>query len=146
VSVAVHVTVVVPRPKRLFELGEQLTGTPPSTTSDAVGFVNVTREPLALSASTTMGAGTPASPGGVVSWTVTVNVALPVFPWESVALHVTVVEPKAKVLPEAGEQLGVNEPETRSLADAEKVTTAPDGPVASPLIGAGTPTVGGVVS
>src|SRR6266542_1459333 len=145
-SFAVHVTVVVPRPKRLLEAGEQFTGTPPSTRSDAVGFVKVTREPSGPSASITMGAGTPVSTGGVVSRTVTVNVALPVLPWESVALHVTVVEPNANVLPEAREQLGASEPETRSLADAEKVTTAPAGPVASAVIGPGTATVGGVVS
>jgi hypothetical protein len=38
-SVAVHVTVVVPTGKPLPEAGTQLTGSDPSTTSVAVGFV-----------------------------------------------------------------------------------------------------------
>jgi hypothetical protein len=56
--------------------------------------------------------------GAVVSWTTTAVLAVPVFPAASVALHVMVVLPKAKVLPEAGRQLGVSEPDTVSIAVA----------------------------
>ena len=42
--------------------------------------------------------------------------AVPVLPAASVALQVTVVVPIGKVLPEAGLQVGVRAPSTRSLA------------------------------
>src|SRR6266852_2614584 len=86
------------------------------------------------------------SAGGVVSWTVTVKVPFAVLPWVSVAVQFTVVLPSAKVLPEAGEQLGVTEPSTVSLAVAVKVTAAPLGPVASAVRLAGRVWGGGVVS
>jgi len=84
--------------------------------------------------------------GGVVSWTSTVVVPVPVLPAPSVAEQVMVVLPSAKVLPEEGEQLGVSEPDTVSVAAAVKVTTAPLGPVASIGLGALMVTAGGVVS
>jgi hypothetical protein len=49
----------------------------------------------------------------------------------SFAVHVTFVVPSGKVLPELGVQLTVGDGSTASLADAEKVTVAPDAPVAS---------------
>ena len=45
--------------------------------------------------------------GGCVSLTVTVNVQIPIVPPESVAVHVTVVVPFGKKLPDAGEQVTV---------------------------------------
>ena len=54
--------------------------------------------------------------GGVVSWTSTVVVALPVLPWLSVAVQVTVVEPSGNVEPELGVHEAATEPSTRSLA------------------------------
>jgi len=45
--------------------------------------------------------------GGVVSCTVTVKDLLDWLACESVAVHVTVVVPRAKVEPDAGVQLGV---------------------------------------
>src|SRR4030067_25434 len=71
---------------------------------------------------------------------------LPVFMLASVASQLTVVSPIAKVVPETGAQVGVNEPSTTSDAEAVKVTTAPEGPVASTVVSGGTITVGAVVS
>src|SRR5712691_431973 len=82
--------------------------------------------------------------GGVVSWTSMVVVPVPVLPAPSVAEQVMVVLPSAKVLPEEGEQLGVSEPDTVSVAAAVKVTTAPLGPVASVGLGGLMVTAGGV--
>lgn len=85
--------------------------------------------------------------GAVVSTTDTLKLALPVLPCASVAEQVTVVvASRAKVEPERGEQVGAITPSTRSLAVAVKVTAAPEGPVASAVMLAGTVTVGGVVS
>src|SRR5947207_3084887 len=51
-----------------------------------------------------------------------------------------------KVLPEAGLQVVATLPSTMSLAVAEKLTAAPDGPVASAVMSEGTVTIGAVVS
>src|SRR5260370_15783839 len=84
--------------------------------------------------------------GAVLSSTTTVAVAVPVLPAPSVAEQVMVVLLTAKVVPEAGEQIGVSEPDTASVAVAVKVTTAPLGPVDSTRVGAVRVTTGGVVS
>ncbi len=84
--------------------------------------------------------------GAVLSSTTTVAVAVPVLPAPSVAEQVMVVLLTAKVVPEAGTQIGVSEPDTASVAVAVKVTTAPVGPVASTRLGAVMVTAGGVVS
>jgi hypothetical protein len=84
--------------------------------------------------------------GSVVSETVTPKLALPVLPCASVALQVTDVVPSANVEPDEGEQLAPREPSTASVAEAEKVTLAPPGPVASALAEPGTLTLGAVVS
>jgi hypothetical protein len=70
----------------------------------------------------------------------------PVLPALSVTEQVTVVEPKAKVEPDAGEQFGASGPSTLSTAEAVKLAIAPAGPVASRVISAGTVTTGGVLS
>jgi len=57
-----------------------------------------------------------------------------------------VVVPSAKVLPEAGTHDGVIEPSTMSRAEAGNDAVAPEGPVASLVMSAGTVTAGGVVS
>lgn len=77
----------------------------------------MTAAPLALVAAVVMPAGK-LSVGAVVSSTTTVALALLVLPAASVAVQVMVVLPKAKMLPEGGAQLGVNEPDTVSLAPA----------------------------
>ena len=97
-----------------------------------------------------MGSGTGPNVGGVVSTnvTVTVKLALPVFPCVSVALQVTVVVPTGKLLPEAGAHVVGSAPLTLSFAVAAgHVTIAvPDGEFVVPLAPAGTETEGGVVS
>jgi hypothetical protein len=57
-----------------------------------------------------------ASIGPVVSTTVTLNVLLAVLPAASVAEQLTMVVPRGKVLPEAGEQLTATLPLTRPFA------------------------------
>src|SRR6266581_2658609 len=84
--------------------------------------------------------------GGVVSWTVTLNLQLPALLWASVAEQVTRVVPMAKVLPLAGTQVTASVPSTISLALALKVATAPAALVASLVMSEGQLTVGGVVS
>src|SRR5574337_1408587 len=87
------------------------------------------------------------SNGFVVSFTVTVNEAVPIFPAVSCVLQDTVVLPRANCEPDGGlhDTIGVL-PSTRSVADTVYVTVAPDAPVASFVIDDGTVTVGGVVS
>src|SRR5205809_6654310 len=75
-----------------------------------------------------------------------VNGLLALLPCASVAVHVTVVLPSAKVLPEAGVELTVTSPSTISSALAVKVTTAPAALVASAVMSAGTVIAGGVMS
>ena len=143
-SVAVQVTVVGPKAKRLPDAGVQTGVIEPSTRSVAVA-VNGTFTPDGPVTSNEKLAGT-VTTGAVVSTTVIVNEAVPVLPLESVAVQVTVVGPKAKRLPDAGVQTGVIEPSTRSVAVAVNGTLDPDGPVASNEKLAGTVTTGAVVS
>ena len=75
--------------------------------------------------------------------TVTVNPPLALLPWASVAVQLTDVEPTGKAEPDAGAQIGVIDPSTRSEAVAVNVTGVP-GPVASAVMAAGAVTVGGV--
>jgi hypothetical protein len=119
----------------------QVTRTEPSTRSEAEAE-NVTTAPLELVAGTVMSDGS-VSVGGVLSTTFTLNDAEPVLPALSVAEQVTLVEPIAKVLPEAGLQVGVIAPSTGSDAEALNVTTAPLGPVALTVMSGGTVTTGG---
>ncbi len=143
-SVAEQLTVLMPNGKTEPEAGEQVTATEPSTKSVAEA-VKLTMAPEESVVSTVMLAGR-FNAGAVVSTTVTWKLAVPVFPCESVAEQVTVVVPNAKVEPEAGEQIGTMAPSTLSVAVAVKLTGAPDGPVASAVISAGTITVGAVLS
>ena len=116
-----------------------------STLSVAV-TVKETRAPEGAVASAWIGSGTVRT-GGVVSITVTWNNPVTVFPWESEAEQTTFVVTKTgKVEPEAGEHVTATGPSTRSVAEAEYVTTAPLGPVAEAVISAGSVRVGGVVS
>ena len=143
-SDAEQVTVVVPIAKVKPEAGEQVVVSAPSTISEAEA-VKVTSAPVEPVASFVMFAGTVII-GEVVSSTVTVNEPLSVLSAESVVEQVTVVVPIAKVEPEAGEQVVANAPSTMSEADALKVAVAPDEPVASFVMLAGTVTTGEVVS
>jgi hypothetical protein len=117
----------------------------PLTMSDA-DAEKVTRAPFGPVASVTTSPGT-VRLGGVVSRTVTVNVlAALVLPESSVAVQLTVVTAIGNMLPDGGAQDTLGVGSTRSEADAEYVTVAPPGPVASVVMGPGTLTVGGVVS
>jgi hypothetical protein len=66
-------------------------------------------------------------------------------PFVSAALHVTVLLPRWKVEPEAGEQLELATASSGSLALNEYVTGAPLDPVASAVMLAGTVITGGVI-
>jgi hypothetical protein len=112
----VHVTVVAPNGKVDPLAGVQVVATAPSNTSVA-DALKVTTAPAALVASTVAFAGT-VTTGPVVSVTVTVNEAAPLLPCASVAVHVTVVVPTAKVDPLVGVQLVATTPSRRSVADA----------------------------
>jgi hypothetical protein len=144
VSDVEQLTVVVPSGNVEPEAGVQLTDRVPSTRSVAVA-VNVTILPDALVASAMMFDGS-VRVGAVVSLTVIVNDAVPVFPAASVAEQLTVVVVIGKVEPDAGLHVAVIEPSTLSVAVTVKLTEAPDGPVASTVIGEGTVSTGGVVS
>ena len=84
--------------------------------------------------------------GGVVSFTVIVNVDEAVLFAESLAVHVTVVTPAGKVLPDAGAHVTGTGPSTASLAvGGVNVTTAPPGPVALAVRFDGVPVIVGRV-
>src|SRR4030067_756333 len=143
-SVASQLTVVSPIAKVVPETGAQVGVNEPSTTSDAEA-VKVTTAPEGPVASTVVPGGT-ITVGAVVSCTVTMKLLLPVFRLASVASQLTVVSPIAKVEPETGVQSVVNGPSTISNAEVIKLTTAPEGPVASTVVSGGTVTSGGVRS
>jgi hypothetical protein len=142
--VAEHFTVVTPTANAAPDAGRHDVPTEPSTRSSAVAAY-VTMRPDGPFASAVTSAGRPRT-GAVVSTTLISNDALPVLLRLSVAEQLTVVVPSANVEPEAGEQLGVSAPSTRSAADAEYVTAAPDAPDASWPNDAGTVSTGAVVS
>jgi hypothetical protein len=114
-SFAVHETCVVPSGNVSPELLSQDTVGEGSTPSAAV-TAKVTAAPLGSVASAVIGSGTDRL-GGVVSMslTLTAKVAVDVFV-PSLAEHVTVVVPTANVEPGGGEQFGVIDPATASVA------------------------------
>jgi hypothetical protein len=145
-SVAEHRTGVAPKPKALPEAGAHVAEIEPLTRSVAAGTAKVTVAPDAPVAST-LRFGSAATVGAVVSVTVTENWDVPAFPWASVAEHVTVVMPTGNAEPDAGAHATASVTSTMSLADGvEKVTIAPEGPVASADWFATIPTTGAVVS
>src|SRR5215207_1652834 len=83
----------------------------------------------------------------VAPWTITSKLPLAVLPAWSVAVHVTVVVPMGKGLPEAGSQLttgGMGS--VSSVAVTSKATCAPSAVVALTVMGLGRLSVGGVSS
>ena len=117
-SVALQVTVVVPIGKAVPDGGLQLTVRSDARLSGSVAeTAKVTSAPLGLVAFVATSAGK-LKVGAVLSSTTTVAVAVPVLPAASVAEQVIDVLPNGKVLPEAGVQLGVREPDTVSVAAA----------------------------
>lgn len=143
-SAALQETVVVPTGNVEPEAGEHVTGRVPSTVSVAVALNSTTApSPPAASRVTLVES---LSAGGVVSTTLTWKVPLAELERESDDVHVTVVVPNAKVVPDAGLQETGRDPSTRSLAVTVNETAAPPGPVASAVFGAGSASDGGVVS
>ena len=122
----------------------KLTGTSPLTRSCALA-VNVATAPAGLVASSSRSEGR-VSRGGVVSTTVTLKVAVAVFPAASVAMAITTVVPRGKVLPERGVSVTGSVPSLLSVALAANVATAPSEPAASTVISPGTVITGGVTS
>jgi hypothetical protein len=115
VSVALHMTVVGPMGNVAPETGAQANV---AASSGSVALTTyVTTAPLALVATAVMLVGR-LRVGAVLSSTTTVALAVPVLPAPSVAVQVMVVGPTGKVLPEAGAQVGVSEPDTASVAVA----------------------------
>jgi hypothetical protein len=144
VSVAVQFTVVTAMGNVAPLGGVQFTTLLPSTRSVAdAEYVNVA--PAEFVAASVALAGT-VTVGGVVSRTVTVNVACPLLPRLSVALHVTVVGPSGNVVPLTGVQLIATAPSTTSFALAVYVNGAPAALVASTKVFDGTVSAGAVVS
>src|SRR2546427_7167584 len=141
---AEHVTKVTPIGNVDSDGEEQDAANGPSTVSIA-DAVKVTRAPPGPVASRVMLAGTVTS-GAVVSRTVTVNVAVAMFPWASVAVQSTRVVPSENMNPDDGLQVAVTGPSTMSVAPTENGTVAPPEPVASAMMSAGTSSDGGVVS
>ena len=84
--------------------------------------------------------------GAVVSWTVTVKLPFVVLLCKSVAEQLTVVIPRANIVPDAGAQITATDPSTTSDEIAENVAVAPRVPVASMLMFAGRVRIGAVVS
>src|SRR5262245_50512409 len=99
-SVAEHDTSVLPIGNVLPDAGVQVTVGDDVTASVAVA-TNETALPDWDVASSEIPAGT-VTIGAVVSRTVTVNVAVTLFPVSSEATHDTTVSPSSKVLPDAG--------------------------------------------
>src|SRR5687768_1849594 len=104
-SVAVYVTTVVPKSKTVpgfFVLAKVV----PEQLSDTPGVVQFTMARHDASAVTVMFEGHPVSVGLVLSRTKTLNEQVDVFPAASVAVYVTTVVPRPKVVP--GLFVGVN--------------------------------------
>jgi hypothetical protein len=98
-SVAVYVTSVVPRSKTDPGAFVLVRVNVPPQLSDTVGVVQLTvawQEAFAL---TVMLEGHPVITGFVLSWTITLNEQVDVFPSASVAVYVTSVVPRLKVVP-----------------------------------------------
>ena len=146
-SVAVHVTVVVPIGNVEPEAGSQVGPVVTATSSVAVAS-NVIANPdwlveedEMLDGMVMVGADTS------VNVTVTVNVAEPVFPSPSVALHVTVVVPTEKLLPDVVVHVGPLVTSLSSLAETEYVMVGvPVGVSVETVMSEGTVTVGSVLS
>jgi hypothetical protein len=143
-SVALQVTFVVPIGNVEPEAGLHVRDGAGSTVSLAL-VEKVTTAPPGSLVSTEMSPGT-VSVGGVVSRTLIVKEPGDVLPAQSVAVQLTVVVPRGNVDPDGGVQPTEGLGSRLSVAVAVKVTTAPEGPVASTILFDGTVRFGGVVS
>src|SRR5262249_26579900 len=140
-------TMVVPGAKVEPEAGLHATVSEPSTASTAVGIAQLAGVPDGLIDSIVRSIGIPSRFGGVVSSTLTTNVAVMALPAASAEEHVTSVGPSAKTVPAAGAQGAGRTPLTASVATgAVQLKRAPSGPVASTERSPRPAIVGGVVS
>ncbi len=126
------------------EAGTQVTTRDPSTRSLAVA-AKVAIAPPGPVASSVRSAGSTRI-GAVSSVIFTVNDAVPVLPWASVAEHVTSVSPTGKPLPDAGTHVVDRLPSTASVAPGLAQVAVVRGPPASNWRLVIVPTVGAVVS
>jgi hypothetical protein len=147
-SVAVHTTVVLPPGNRLPEGGTHSTVGLSSQSSVAVGGSKVTTvPPPPVHSRPVMSSGQSPMTGGVVSWTITSKVQVPVLPSASVPTHVTVVTPTGNALPEGGEHATVGLGSQLSIAVAVPYsTTTLPGPTQSTVTSSGQVTAGPVSS
>src|SRR3990172_7037879 len=141
-SVAVKVTVVVPSGKTAGALLTTVGAA--SQISVAVGKGTVTGVPSRLVCSTRMGAGTFEITGAVVSTTVTLVVAVAVFPEASVAVKVTVVVPSGKTAGALLTTVGAASQISVAVGNGT-VTGVPSRLVCSTRMGAGTFEITGAV-
>ena len=105
----------------------------------------LTITPEAPSAGTVMLAGS-VNTGPALSSTVTVKLPVLVFPCKSTAEQLTVVVPIENNEPDAGKQVTGTGPSTKSLAEAVKLTVAPEMLVAGTVILAGNVNTGPALS
>ena len=114
-SVAVHVTVVVPKRKQA--AGDRTADRRDRAVHNVHGGRRErdTCRPVAPTASATMSAGS-VSTGALVSLTVTVKLAVALLPLASVAMQVTEVSPSGNSVPEAGVHTTVTGGEAVSVA------------------------------
>src|SRR5882724_9373403 len=143
-SSAEQSTVVMPRENVDPDAGTHATGSGPSTRSVAVA-VKLAAAPKGPVASSVRLAGSDRT-GGLVSRTATSNEPLATLPDRSLAEQLTVVELiglMGNVDPDGGTHVTGRGPSKASSAVAVKVTTAPDVPVASIAMFAGSVRTGG---
>jgi hypothetical protein len=143
-SVAEQLTTLSPIGNRDPAAGVQMTGTLPSTRSNASAGYH-TSAPDEVVASATMSSGS-SSRGGVVSTTAIWSLPRAALPAASCASHTTVVTPSGATDPALKLHLGSSAPLTASSAETSSVAVAPVGPVASRTKPAGRVRTGGVVS
>ena len=129
VSVAVHVTVVTPSVKVDPDAGTHAI-VEPGQLSVAVAVKVTTAWPDCGGVSTIVMFAGHVATGASASLTVTVNEHCAVFDEASVAVHVTVVTPRAKVAPDAGEHDTVAPGQLSEAVGVVKFTTAEHCPAA----------------
>ncbi|KOP78207.1 hypothetical protein AN957_03155 [Cytobacillus solani] len=132
-SVAVHVTVVVPRGKKEPDAGVQ-TAVAPGQLSITVGSGKLTNAPLLPGSLNTVISSEQVITGGSESTIVTVKEHSAVLPALSVAVQITGVMPTLKKVPDAGEHETITPGQLSLAIGAGKLTIAPHWPGAFDVI------------
>jgi len=115
-SVAVYVTIVVPRLNTVPGFFVVFKVSVPPQLSDTVGAVQLTTAWQEAFAFAVMFDGHPVMTGFELSWTITLNEQVDVFPAASVAVYVTAVVPRSKAVPEFFVEVSVSVPPQLSEA------------------------------